>query len=185
MNNRNDITGLLNAWQDGDESALESLAPVVYEELRRLAGSYMRAERDGHTLQATALVNEAFMRLSNGQVDYENRKHFFVIAARMMRRVLVDHARGKNRQKRGDGVLEVTLTGDARMADEQTELPILALDEALTSLAQSDPRSASAVELVYFGGLSIDEAAEALGISSSTAYEDMRFGRAWIKKALD
>lgn len=179
-----EITGLLKAWRGGDESALERLAPFVYDELRRLAGSYMRSERDNHTLQPTALVNEAFMRVAGSAIDYEDRKHFFVVAARMMRRVLVDHARRVNREKRGDGAANVTLTGAAGMDDTALELPIIALDEALTSLADSDPRSAKALELVYFGGLSVDEAAHALEVSQSTAYEDVRFARAWVRKAL-
>ncbi|MEM7277969.1 MAG: ECF-type sigma factor [Pseudomonadota bacterium] len=184
MSSADDITGLLHSWQAGDDAALSRLTPMVYDELHRLAGAYMKSEKDGHTLQATALVNEAFMRLSAGEVDYDSRKHFFVIAARMMRRVLVDHARGKNRQKRGDGAASLTLTNQAAEDAGQIELPIIVLDEALTSLAGSDERSASAIELIYFGGLSVDEAADALGISSTTAYEDVRFGRAWIKKAM-
>ncbi|HZX24485.1 MAG TPA: sigma-70 family RNA polymerase sigma factor [Woeseiaceae bacterium] len=179
-----EITGLLQAWRSGDDSALERLAPFVYDELHRLAGRYMRAEREGHTLQATALVNEAFVRLAGSGIDYQDRKHFFVVAARLMRRVLVDHARARNREKRGDGALNVTLTGTAGVDDTALELPIIALDEALTSLADSDPRSAKALELVYFGGLSVEEAAQALEVSQSTAYEDVRFARAWVRKAL-
>ena len=184
MSESHDLTELLNAWQEGDESALEELMPFVYDELHRLAGSYMSAEKSGHTLQATALVNEAFIRLSGSSVDYADRKHFYVIAARMMRRVLVDHARSRSRKKRGDGVANLTISDEGRLADEQSELPILALDEALTTLAESDPRAAEGVELVYFGGLSIEEAAEALGVSKSTAYDDVRFARAWIRNAI-
>lgn len=184
MSASEEITGLLKAWRGGDESALDRLAPFVYDELRRLAGSYMRSERGNHTLQATALVNEAFMRIAGSEIDYQDRRHFFVVAARMMRRVLVDHARGRSREKRGDGAADVTLTGAAGLDDAGSALPIIALDEALTSLAESDPRSAKALELVYFGGLSVEEAAQALEVSQSTAYEDVRFARAWVRKAL-
>lgn len=184
MTGSDDVTALLQAWQDGDTTALDRLSPFVYQELRNLAGRYMRSERSDHTLQATALVNEAFIRLAGGDIDYENRKHFFVVAARMMRRVLVDHARSRSRQKRGAGALHLTVADEARLADERTELPILALDEALSQLAERDERAAKAIELVYFGGLSIDEAADALGIAASTAYEDIRFARAWIKNAI-
>jgi len=184
MSASEEITGLLQAWRGGDDSALDRLAPFVYDELRRLAGSYMRSERGNHTLQATALVNEAFMRIAGSEIDYQDRRHFFVVAARMMRRVLVDHARGANREKRGEGAANVTLTGAASLDDAASVLPIIALDEALTSLADSDPRSAKALELVYFGGLSVEEAAEALEVSQSTAYEDVRFARAWVRKAL-
>ena len=184
MTDSKNITVLLEEWREGDDTALDRLAPFVYDELHRLAGSYMRSERPGHTLQATALVNEAFLRIAGSDVEYKNRGHFFVIAAQMMRRILVDHARGRNSAKRGKGARNLTLTGAAATDDAALELPIIALDDALTSLAESDPRSAKAMELVYFGGLSTDELADALGIAASTAYEDLRFARAWVKKSL-
>lgn len=179
-----DITQLLHDWQGGDESALQKLTPFVYRELHELARGYMRGERAEHTLQPTALVNEAFLRLAGGEVDYESRKHFYVLAARMMRRVLVDHARGKARKKRGDPAMRLTVTDESRLADEASDLPIIALDEALSELAEHDQRAAEAIELVYFGGLSVEEAANVLGIAASTAYQELRFARAWIKQAV-
>lgn len=185
MNKPNDVTGLLRDWRDGDETAFERLSPFVYQELRRLARNYMAGESPGHTLQPTALVNEAFIRLVDGDIDYQSRKHFFVVAARMMRRVLVDHARARARVKRGDGASAVTYIEAVHPGDEgDSELSILSLDEALSSLADSDARMAGAIELIFFGGLSIDDAADVLGVSSSTVYEDVRFAKAWIKNAM-
>lgn len=180
-----DITSMLRDWRDGDANALERLTPLVYEELRRLARRYMAGEGSRHTLQATALVNEAFIRLVDGDIDYQDRKHFFVIAARMMRRVLVDHARARGRKKRGDGAVAVTIVEDAQASDDDAqEVSIVALDEALSQLAESDPRMASAVELIYFGGLAIDDVADVLEVSKTTVYEDVRFAKAWLKTAL-
>jgi len=185
MNAPEEFIGLLQASSDGDEQALDRLSPFVYQELRRLAQKYMSRENARHTLQATALVNEALIRLFDGDIDIKNRKHFFVISARMMRRVLVDHARGKNREKRGGGAFAVTLADDVHPTnDNDNELPILMLDEALSQLAKNDERMAHAVELIYFGGMSVDDAAEVLGVSSSTVYEEMRFARAWLKQAI-
>jgi RNA polymerase sigma factor (TIGR02999 family) len=181
MTDNGDITGLLADWQQGDAQALERLSPLVYQELRRVAQRYMASESSGHTLQPTALVNEAFLRLVDGDVDYQSRKHFYVIAARMMRRVLVDHARGKNRQKRGDGIAPVTLLEDQHSEGGNADpLPILKLNEALTKLTETDPKLAEAVELVYFGGLPIDEAAVLLSVSRSKLYDDLRFAKAWL-----
>ena len=185
MADSNDITQLLSDWQNGDESAMEALAPFIYRELHELAGGYMRSENAGHTLQATALVNEAFMRMVGSEIDYNDRQHFFVLAARMMRRVLVDHARGKGRKKRGDGALHVTVTESVGDAGGSNPMPILALDEALSTLADRDPRAAQLVELVYFSGLSVDDAAKVAGTAASTAYEDLRFARAWIRQAVE
>lgn len=185
MNSADNFTDLLLASRDGDTQALDSLSPFVYQELRRLAQKYMSGENARHTLQATALVNEAMIRLIDGDIDIKSRKHFFVIAARMMRRVLVDHARGKNRKKRGNGAFAMTFADDSRFAnDDNRDLPILALNEALSQLAENDERMAHAVELIYFGGLSVDDAADVLGVSSSTVYEEVRFARAWIKQAI-
>ncbi len=185
MSDTVNVTSLLSDWRAGDDTALERLSPYVYRELRRLARRYMAGEGPRHTLQATALVNEAFIRLIDSDIDYESRKHFYVIAARMMRRVLVDHARAKNRKKRGEGAVAVTFVDESRaaMADAQ-DMPILLLDEALSALADSDPRMAQAIELIYFGGLSIDEAGKVLGVSKTTVYEDVRFGKAWLSKAM-
>jgi RNA polymerase sigma factor (TIGR02999 family) len=176
---------LLRSWQDGDEQAFEKLSPFVYQELRRLARNYMASESPAHTLQPTALVNEAFIRLVDGDIDYQSRKHFFVVAARMMRRVLVDHARARARVKRGDGAAAITYVESVHLGDEADgSMSILSLDEALSSLAESDTRMASAVELIFFGGLSIDDAAGILDVSPSTVYEDVRFAKAWIKNAM-
>lgn len=185
MANNDDVTSLLREWREGDEDALERLSPYVYRELRRLARRYMANEGPRHTLQATALVNEAFIRLIDSDIDYESRKHFYVIAARMMRRVLVDHARSKNRKKRGEGALAVTFVDESQAAAADAEdLPILLLDEALSQLSDSDPRMAQAIELIYFGGLSIDEAGKVLGVSKTTVYEDVRFGKAWLSRTM-
>lgn len=183
MHAPDEFIGLLQASSDGDEQALDRLSPFVYQELRRLAQKYMSGENARHTLQATALVNEALIRLVDGNIDIKNRKHFFVVSARMMRRVLVDHARGKNREKRGRGALAITFVDDVQAAND-SELPILLLDEALSKLAKNDERMAHAVELIYFGGMSMDDAAEVLGVSSSTVYEEIRFARAWLKQAI-
>jgi RNA polymerase sigma factor (TIGR02999 family) len=185
MNVPGEFNDLLLASSDGDEQALGRLSPFVYQELRRLAQRYMAGENARHTLQATALVNEALIRLVDGDIDIKSRKHFFVIAARMMRRVLVDHARAKNREKRGGGACAMTFADDSPFTDDDSaDLPILMLDEALSQLAEKDQRMAHSVELIYFGGLSVDDAAEVLGVSSSTVYEEVRFARAWLKQAI-
>lgn len=181
-----DITGLLADWQRGDERALERLSPLVYQELKRLAQRYMSRESAAHTLQPTALVNEAFLRLVDGDIDFRSRKHFYVIAARMMRRILVDHARARQREKRGDGVPNVTLLEDKHSSDSDVDgLPILQLNESLTRLGEEDPRMAEAVELVYFGGLSIEQTAALLEVSRSTLYDDLRFAKAWLVSAMN
>lgn len=183
MNDANPVTTLLAAWRDGDESVLEPLSAYVYHELRRLAGRAMEGESAGHTLQPTALVHEAFVRLIQADVDYRGRQHFFAIAARMMRRILVDHARSKHRAKRGGGAVAVTL--DAASTSDPTEtLAVIELDDALTKLAELDRRAAEVVELVYFGGLSCDETAALLEISRSTVFEELRFAKAWLRDAM-
>src|SRR6516225_4268797 len=152
-----DITRLLRAWNEGDESALEKLTPLVYRELHRLAGRYMGRERGGHVLQATALVNEAYLRLIDWKnVQWQNRSHFFGVAAQVMRRILVDYARSRLYDKRGGGVRAVSLDDAPPVADERCEV-LLAIDEALDRLAALDARRAKVVELRYFGGLSVDE----------------------------
>jgi len=182
MTTRSDITGLLQEWQGGDRDALDRLAPLVYQELRRIARRYMSAESPGHTLQPTALVNEALERLVRGDIDYKGRKHFFVIAARMMRRILVDHARARQRDKRGGGDANLTLDESLLAGEDGADsLAILDLDRALSELAESDARMAQAVEIVCFGGLSPEVAAESIGVSRTTIFEDLRFARAWLR----
>jgi len=181
-----DVTGLLLAWGTGDAAAAERLLPVVYEELRQQAGRAMRREGDAHTLQATALVHEAYLRLVDQQrVQWRNRSHFFAIAAQMMRRVLVDHARTRLAAKRGGELQRVTL-GDvgAGAADAGGDMDVLALHEALEQLALLDPRQARLVELRYFGGLGIEETAEALEVSPATVKRDWAIARAWLRRAL-
>ncbi|MFL6228386.1 MAG: sigma-70 family RNA polymerase sigma factor [Pyrinomonadaceae bacterium] len=178
------ITRLLEDWSNGDKSAYDELIPLVYDELHRLAHHYMSGERRGHTLQTTALVGEAYLRLAgHGGVRWQNRTHFLAIAARLMRRILVDHARANARQKRGGGAEmfsldETAVVSPARSAD------LVALDEALTQLAEIDPRKARVVELRFFGGLNVEETAETLGVSPNTVIRDWGMARAWLHKEL-
>jgi RNA polymerase sigma factor (TIGR02999 family) len=174
-----EVTRLLVRWRDGDEAALEQLMPLVYDELRRLAERYMRSERPDHTLQATALVHEAYVRLAGVDVAWEDRIHFLSLAARMMRRVLVDHAKSGRRKKRGGGAAKVTLD-DIELASPAPTSDLLALDDALTRLAAIDERKARAVELHFFGGLTYDETAAALGVSAATVDRDLRMAKAWL-----
>jgi len=178
------ITQLLVAWSDGDQSALDQLVPLVHAELRRLARSYMRRERQGHTLQTTALVNEAYLRLvEQKQVRWQNRAHFMAIAAQLMRRILVDYARRRQYQKRGAGALQVTLSQAESIAKEDSP-DLVALDEALVSLAEIDPQRSRVVELRFFGGLSIEETAEVLKISPTTVERYWTFAKAWLRKSV-
>ena len=179
----NDITRMLGAWQAGDQDALDELTPYVYAELQKLAISHMRRERGGHTLQSTALVHEAFLKLIGSDVDFASRAHFYGIASRIMRRVLVDHARDAGRQKRGGGAQRVTLN-EAVVSGEGLPSDVIELDEALNKLASFDARMASAVELIYFGGLKHDEAAEVLGVSRTTLFEDVKLAKAWLKREM-
>jgi RNA polymerase sigma factor (TIGR02999 family) len=175
-----DITALLKDWSGGDREALERLMPIVYGELKRLASSYLRSERADHTLQPTALVHEAYLRLQGQRsVIWSNRAHFFGIAARIMRRILVDHARRRRAAKRDAAALRLTLVDDAS-ADRAPEL--IALDTALTSLEKLDPQQARVVELRYFGGLTVEETAEAAGISTATVKREWRTARAWLRR---
>ncbi|MDJ0712486.1 MAG: ECF-type sigma factor [Woeseiaceae bacterium] len=183
MDQSTELTQLLHQWQQGDEAALEALTPVVYDELRRLARSHMRRENPRHTLQATALVNEAFIKLIGAEVNYSNRAHFFSTAARIMRRVLVDHARSRQRAKRGGKQPDVTFD-DAVVGADSSPPDILDLDLALDKLAASNAKLADAVELVYFGGLTYEEAAEQFGVSRSTFFADLQFARAWLQREL-
>jgi RNA polymerase sigma-70 factor (ECF subfamily) len=171
------FTQLLTEWRSGNPRALDRLTPLVYDELRRLARNYMRAERGSHTLQATAVVHEAFLRLIDANVALQDRAHFFALASRLMRRVLVDHAKSRSRLKRNAGVRE--------LAPEDSEPPaqsfdVIALDDALESLMQMEPRLAQVIELHYFGGLTYDQIAATAGASSATVHRDIRLARAWL-----
>ena len=178
-----EITGLLRAWQDGDHEALDRLMPVVYDELRRAARNYMRRERAGHTLQASALVNEVYLRLVdiNG-VRWQDRAHFFAVSASLMRRILLDAARARVAGKRGGGGLRITLSDDVAASSEASDL--IAIDDALQALSQVDSRKAQVVELRFFGGLSVDEMAEVLKISPQSVKRDWKLARAWLLKEL-
>ena len=180
---RLDVTQLLDAWQRGDDSAFERLLPLVYGELRRVARARLRAERPGHTLQPTALVHEAYLRLIRGRTTPRNREHLFAMAARLMRQILVDHARRKGAEKRGGAASAVTLdTGIA--APETSIVDILALDEALDDLAALDSRLCQVVELKFFAGLNIDETARALAVSPATVERDWTVSKAWLHQRL-
>jgi RNA polymerase sigma-70 factor, ECF subfamily len=177
------VTGLLMAWRGGNEAALEQLVPLVHEELHRIARGCMRGERAGHSLQATALVNEAYLRLIGAQqVDWQNRVHFLAVSARLMRRILVDFARSKKYQKRGGGVQPVTLDEALVVAEPGRDL--VALDEALDALAKLDERKARVVEMRFFGGLSVEETAAALGVSGDTVMRDWRLAKAYLLREL-
>lgn len=176
------VTQLLLEWRGGSQQALDALMPVVYDELRRLAQHYMRSERPEHTLQATALVNEAYLRLVDMKVSWQDRAHFFAVAARLMRRMLVDHARAQHRAKR-EGGPKVSLD-DALEVSWKPASDLLALDEALDELAKFDQRKSEIVELHFFGGLSNEEVAEALGISRATVQRELRMAKAWLNHEL-
>lgn len=173
------VTELLVAWSKGDERALDALTPLVYGELRRLARSYMRQERAGHTLQSTALVHEAFLRLIDQRVQWNSRAHFFGIAAQMMRRILVDHAKAQSTAKRGAGALRIELDEGLATAPSR-DVDLLALDEALERLNKVDPQRSRIVELRFFGGLSNEESAEVLGVSPATIQRQWTGARAWL-----
>jgi RNA polymerase sigma factor (TIGR02999 family) len=177
------VTGLLLAWRGGDEAALEQLVPLVHEELHRIARGCMRGERAGHSLQATALVNEAYLRLIGAQrVDWQDRVHFLAVSARLMRRILVDFARSKKYQKRGGGAQPVTLPDDLVVTEPGRDL--IALDEALDALAKQDERKAKVVEMRFFGGLSVEETAAALDVSPDTVMRDWRLAKAYLMREL-
>jgi len=174
---------LLRAWSDGDTSALERLAPIVYDELHRLARRYMRGERPGHSLQTTALVNEAYMRLVGYErLQWQNRAHFFAVSAQLMRRILVEHARRHN-LKRGGGVLHVSLD-EAAVVGGDRAADLVVLDDAMNTLAQLDPRKAQVVEMRFFGGLSVDETAVVLKVSPATVMRDWSTAKAWLYREL-
>jgi RNA polymerase sigma factor (TIGR02999 family) len=179
-----EMTELLAAWSNGDRQALDRLLPLVEEELHRLAHRYMSREREGHTLQTTALVNEAYLRLIDQRgVRWQNRAHFFAIAAEMMRRILIDHARKQAYQKRGGGARHLPLDEAAVLTNERAA-ELVALDEALQNLAKVDERKARVIELRYFGGLSVEEVAEVLGVHPDTVTREWRRARAWLHREL-
>lgn len=172
------VTKLLEEWSAGSREALDQLMPLVYDQLRRLASRCLASERPGHTLRATALVNEAYLRLVDSGMDFNNRVHFFAVAARLLRQILVDHARAQKRQKRGAGAQNLTLDEAILVAPSQPGL--VELDDALQRLAAVDRRKSEVVELLYFGGLTYDETAAALGISAATVHRDLRLAKAWL-----
>ena len=177
------ITRLLNQWSAGDEVAEAALTPLVYDELQRVAKRLFRGEKDSHTLQPTALVHEAFIRLIDVDVTWQDRAHFYALAARLMRRLFVDHAVARNAMKRGGGALRVTFD-EASVKGQSADAGLIELEEALQALAALDPRKAQLIELQYFGGLSFREMAAVTGLSSSTLDRDLRLARAWLKDAL-
>lgn len=178
------VTQLLCDWRDGDRTALEKLIPVVLPELQRIAHRYMSRERPGHTLQTTALLNDAYLELADKtHPQWQNRAHFFAVAAQLMRRIMVDHARQRQALKRGGGAVRVTLD-DSLVAAESRAAELIALDEALQQLATFDSRKADVVEMRYFGGLTMEEIAEVLQIHVNTVTRDWRAARAWLFAAL-
>jgi RNA polymerase sigma factor (TIGR02999 family) len=178
------VTALLLAWHDGDESALARLIPIVHDELHRIARACMAGERAGHTLQATALVNEAYVRLIETQgVNWQNRAHFLAMAARLMRRILVDFARSKQYSKRGGGAVNVSLLPDVALSPEPGR-DLVALDDALEALAKVDERKSRVIEMRFFGGLSVQETAEALHVSPETVMRDWKLAKAWLLRQL-
>jgi RNA polymerase sigma factor (TIGR02999 family) len=179
-----DLTKLLSEVAKGDKVAASQLVPLVYSEMRRLAAAYMRRERENHTLQATALVHEAYLKLVDQRTDWQSRAHFFGVAAQVMRHILIDHARGHSRAKRGGAKEAVTLDEGLVFSDEKSE-ELLALDEALQRLAKLDTRQAKVVEMRFFGGLTVEETAEALSISPITVKRDWSLARAWLYGELE
>lgn len=180
-----DVTELLQEWSRGDSSALERLIPLVFEDLRQIAGRMFRRESDGHTLQPTALVHEAYLRLLNQKVQWQNREQFFSVAALLMRRILVDYAKGRETVKRGRGIPKVPLDEALGVADfREPDVNMVALDEALSRLATLDPRQAQIVEMHFFMGLSHEEIAEVLGISVSTVKREWKTAKLWLYREL-
>jgi RNA polymerase sigma-70 factor (ECF subfamily) len=180
-----EVTQLLLDWSNGNQAALDKLMPLVDRELHRLAHHYMRRENPGHTLQTTALVNEAYLKLvDQKQVHWKNRAHFFALAAELMRRILVDRARRRQSAKRGGGAYKISLD-EAMIVSPKRGADLIALDEVLNRLAAIDPRKSKVVELRFFGGLSVDETAEALGVSAVTVMREWRMAKAWLYNALN
>lgn len=184
MSNASEITGLLIDWCNGDQTALDKLMPLVERELHRIASRYMRREDPAHTLETTALVNEAYLRLIDQKnVHWQNRAHFFGIAAQIMRRILLNYARDRHRAKRGGRAIQVSLSEVAMMSDEKSS-ELIALDEALTRLAAIDERKCRVVEFRYFGGLSVEETAEVLKVSPITVMRDWKMAKAWLAREI-
>jgi RNA polymerase sigma factor (TIGR02999 family) len=177
------FTQLLTEWRSGHPQALDRLTPLVYDELRRLARNYMRAERGSHTLQATAVVHEAFLRLIQANVALQDRGHFFALASRLMRRVLVDHAKSRSRIKRNAGARDFIAEDTGAILP--MDFDVVALDDALEGLQQMEPRLAQVIELHYFGGLTYDQIAAAVGTSAATVHRDIRLARAWLLNEID
>jgi RNA polymerase sigma factor (TIGR02999 family) len=184
MSQPGEVTALLTAWRAGDGNALDKLIPIVYEDLRHVAGRYMQSEESGHTLQTTALVHEAYLRLTREQDrTWESRAHFFAVAAQIMRNLLVDHARMATRAKRGGGIAEISLEDAPELATAKPEV-MLALDDAMRRLAEVDPRASRIVELRYFVGLNNEEVANVIGISEKTVIRDWNTAKAWLRAEL-
>lgn len=185
MNQSPDITQILQEWSDGKREALDDLIPLVYDELRRQASRYLRKERQDHTLQTTALINEAYVKLIDQRnVNWQNRAHFFAIAAQAMRRILVDYARAKHREKRGGDAEKVSLEEATMIAVEEKSVDLIALDEALTKLAKIDEQKSRIVELRYFSGLSVEETAEVMNVSHKTVERHWTMAKAWLHREL-
>ena len=179
------ITQMLREWGEGKSEALDELLPHIYNELHRQAAAYLRRERPNHTLQTTALVHEAYLKLiDQKQVEWKSRGHFFALAAQAMRRILVDHAKGRHREKRGGPNENVPLEDELLAVAEETNIDVIALDEALSRLAKFDPQQERIVEMRYFAGLSLDETAAAIGISRATAARDWAVAKAWLHREL-
>ncbi len=180
-----EVTELLGRWSAGDKGALEKLTPMVYGELRRVARAYMARERGDYTLQATALVNEAFVRLCGWErVSLKDRSHFFAVSARLMRNILVDRARAKGSVKRGGELLRITLADNLLLASKDSEPDYIGLDNAMRRLEEIDSRKSQTVELSFFGGLTVDEIGKVLGVSESTVTRDLRFAKSWLRREL-
>jgi RNA polymerase sigma factor (TIGR02999 family) len=181
---KNEVSQLLVDWRSGDKAALDKLIPLVHQELRRLARHYLRGERIGHTLQPTALVNEAYLRLIDYRdIQWQNRAHFFAVAAQLMRRILVDHARSRNYAKRGGAQQKLSLSKADRFANKR-DVDLVALDDALKTLAAMNEQQSRLVELRFFGGLTIEETAEVLGVSHATVERDWAVARAWLRREI-
>lgn len=183
--NEQNITKLLINWSNGDKEALDELLPLVYQELRRLAGHFLRNEKGGHMLQATALVHEAYLKLIDQNISWQNRAHFFAIAAKMMRRIMVDHARSLATAKRGGDRTLLTLDENLVAATNSRNLDLLALDQALTELSKIDARQGQIIEMRFFGGLTIEETAEILNLSPATVKREWVMARAWLYKTIE
>ncbi len=185
MSESHEITRMLHEWSDGDQRALEDLMPLVYDELHRQAARFLRRERPNHTLQTTALIHEAYIKLiDQHDLRFNSRAHFYAIAANIMRRILVDHARAKNRAKRGGNAETLQFDEDATVIQSGQSVDLIALDEALTRLATHDPQQARIVELRYFGGLTLEETAETMRVSRTTVATDWAMAKAWLHREL-